>query len=44
MFLKSERPHLTPVTIEGKASSRSTMSAASLATEVPVPIAIPTSA
>ena len=44
IFLNKERPHLTPVTIEGKASSRSTMSDASFATDVPEPIAIPTSA
>ena len=32
MFLYSERPHFTPVTIEGKASSSRTISAASFAT------------
>ena len=44
MFLNRVRPHLTPVTIDGKASSRRTMSEASLATDVPEPMAIPTSA
>ena len=36
MLLKTERPHSTDLTMEEKLSSRITMSAASLATSVPV--------